>query len=263
MKIKFTTILATSFLILFISSCSSSNSDQTDDHDIAIRTQGVSSAAFSYGAQSGLAWQADNINKACEKNEKELSQIYNFNSLLMKNSLLPPVVAEVTDSLRVSSNTIRLADKTVEILSPARFVSTPPSWRDYIQMTYKYPEHPNTTLLPRTAIERQLWDEEVQKGWEAGVAQANNILIQSLGRLNRDFSGIALYHALHSQNMISSPKTAKAHMGITGDKQRMRINDQIVRITSHANLQPNLHENWRPALIVESKTPSMSYVARK
>jgi defect-in-organelle-trafficking protein DotC len=262
MKKNFSALIISSILLLTVA-CSSNKEQETTKHTAAIRNKGVLSAAFTYGAQSGLAWQASNINKICDQHAKELSQVYNFNSLLMENSLLPPVLAEVKNSLRVSNNTMRLADKTVEILAPARFVSTPPSWRDYIHMNYTYPDKPNTTLLPRSEIERQMWDEEIQKGWNAGVAQANNILLQSLGKLNRDFAGIALYHALHSQKMISSPKTAKAKMGITGNKQRMRINDQIIRITSHADLQPHKSEEWSPGLITKDKTPHINYVARK
>lgn len=260
---KFFSAFAIPSIILLLTACSSSKEQEVTEQAASIRNKGVLSAAFTYGAQSGLAWQASNINKLCNQHAKELSRVYNFNSLLMENSLLPPVLAEVKNSLRVSNNTMRLADKTVEILSPARFVSTPPSWRDYIHMNYKYPDKPNTTILPRSEIERQMWDEEIQKGWNAGVAQANNILLQSLGKLNRDFAGMALYHALYSQKMISSPTTAKAKMGITGNKQRMRINDQIIRITSHANLQPHKYEEWNPGVINKENRQNINYVARK
>ena len=251
-------------LCLLLANCSSQDQQEKIPEDKSIRSKGVLNAAFTFGAQSGLAWQAKNINQICNDNSKELSKIYNFNAMIMKNNLLPPVIAEVKNSLRLTQNTIRLSDKIVQIITPAHFVSTPPSWRDYIKMEYKFPEEPNSTLLPRTEIEREMWDKEIQKGWDAGVSQANNIFLQSLGRLNRDFSGIALYHALHSQNMITSPITASASLGITGDKNRMSINDKLIRITHHASLKHNQSEEWNPALINNSKIlKSRNYVATK
>ena len=251
-------------IIAILTNCSSTNEDPKTSEDSSIRNKGVLNAAFTFGAQSGLAWQSKNISKICNQNSKELAKVYNFNAMLMKNSLLPPIIAEVKDSLRLTGNTIRLADKIVEIIAPARFVSTPPTWRDYIHMEFKFPEEPNSTLLPRTEIERTMWDKEIQQGWNAGVKQANNIFSQNLGRLNRDFSGIALYHAFYSQNMISSPQTASAKLGITGDKNRMRINDKLLRITAHADLQFDQSQKWHPALISDNHINSTNnYVARK
>jgi len=241
--------------------CSNSAEEPNNKQNNSIRHNGVLNAAFTFGAQSGLAWQAKNINSICQQHSKELDKIYNFNSMLMKNNLLPPVVAEVKDSLRLETNTIRLADRVIEIIAPAKFVSTPPTWRNYIHLDYKYPEAPDSTLLPKTYIERDMWDREIQRGWDAGVTQANNIFSQNLGRLNRDFSGIALYHALHAQNMISSPTSAKAKLGITGNIARMRINDQLIRITSHSNLNIKA-DNWNPALIANN-TAGSNYVPRK
>ena len=52
----------------------------------------------------------------------------------MKNNLLPPVVVEAKDSLRLTSNTMRISDKIVEIIKPAHFVSTPPT----VLIAFKY-----------------------------------------------------------------------------------------------------------------------------
>ena len=120
-------------------------------------------------------------------------------------------------------------------------------------MNFEKPEPPNNTLLPKTQIERDMWDDAIKKGWEAGVVQANNLLRENLGRLNRDFNGISLFHALKTQKIITAPTTAKANLGITGNSHRMQINDQILRITSHSNLQYNTPEEWQPALIASQR----------
>lgn len=233
--------------------------------DGAIRSKAVHGAAFTFGAQSGLAWQAKNITKICNEHDEELAAIYNFNRLLMSHNLLPPVLSDAKDTLRLTGNTIRLSDRVIEIIAPAKFVSTPPLWRDYLVMQYQMPDQPDVTLLPRNYTERQLWDEAVVDGFQQGVQQANQIFKQNLGRLNRDINGISLYHALYAQHMVTAPKTATAKLGVTGNQKRMRVNDQLLRITAHSNLRVQEVSRWQPAVIQPTpvKSNEHHYVARK
>jgi defect in organelle trafficking protein DotC len=266
---SFPKLLISLLILSFIASCAPDTSSNVAPSNKKLRNTAIHDTALTYGAQAGLAWQSKNIRLICHQHAKQLDQIFNFNALLMKNSLLPPVLAESRDSLRLASNSIRLSDRIIEIIQPARFVSTPPTWRDYIQLTYQFPKHPNTTLLPTTAYERYIWDTSIQKGWQQGITQANNMLNTILGQINRDFSGIALYHALYAQHMVSAPETARAHLGVTGNQKRMRVNDQLIRITSHSNLEYQRPAQWQPAVIghttphhTTSKT-KMSYHGRK
>ena len=68
-----------------------------------------------------------------------------------------------------------------------------------------------------------------------------------MNRLKRDYTGMVLYRTLLAQNMISSPAVSKADLGVTGDANSLRINDQIMRITADSTLNPD-SKLWQPVL---------------
>jgi defect-in-organelle-trafficking protein DotC len=202
--------------------------------------------ALSFGAQSGLAYKAGQINNLMESRKVELDKVYNFNALMMANNMLPPVVQESRNTLNVdSSDTMRMADSEIQIIRPAQLVTAAPTWRDYLILNYNKPEPIDESMLPRTPQERRAWQESYAKGWAMGVKQASDIFSQALGMLGRDFNGMVLYHTLVTKNMMSKAYTAKAQLGVTGDENMMRINDQIVRITESAKLRPQDIDEWQ------------------
>ena len=48
--------------------------------------------------------------------------------------------------------------------------------------------------------------------------------------------------------MISAPVTASTNLGVTGDENKMRIGDQIMRITALSKLNTKYYENWNPVV---------------
>lgn len=210
-----------------------------------LRMTGIKETALSIGAQSGLSWRAKQINDILANQTKQLDQVFNFGGLLLDEHVLPPVLAESKESLKLDgNNAIRLADRTYKIVSQARFVTTSPNWRDYLAMNYPQPEPPHPTLLPKNATEQQYWDKFVAIGWQNGIEQANTIYADNLARLKRDYQGMMLYRKLLAQNMVSKPYVAKTTLGITGGGSDMSINDRILRITALPQLQAN-SKTWK------------------
>ena len=213
-----------------------------------IRADALKVTALSLGAQAGLHWQSENINSVLKKNSKTLDQTYNFNAFLLDHNILPPVLTEGRETLNLDSpDTIRLADRTYEIVSQAKFVTTTPTWRDYLWMDYPKPPVPNGGILPHDTTERILWRQLAKKGWENGVDQANEIYSENLSRLERDYKGLMLYRKLRTQNIVSAPFVATTNLGVTGGGAKLNVNDQVLRITALPALQPN-SSRWRPVL---------------
>ena len=104
-------------------------------------------------------------------------------------------------------------------------------------------KHPATKTFQALRIEV---NDEI-KVLKEGLQQANEIFAADLSRLKRDYLGIVLYRRLLAQGMITSPKVAKADLGVTGDADQIRINDEVMRITAHSALQPNSNQ-WNPVL---------------
>ena len=213
-----------------------------------IRLQALRETATTLGAQGALAWRSGHINTALGEQAPYLDHVFDFNQLLLKHNVLPPVLSESDGNLNLANDdTIRMADKTYKIVSQAHFVTAPPTWRTYLWLSYKKPDVPDQTLLPVNQDEAKIWNFYLRRGWKNGLQQANEIFAANLSRLKRDYLGMVLYRRLLSQGIISSPEVAKANLGVTGNADQIRINDAILRITAHSALQPN-SEKWKPVL---------------
>ncbi|HSW69050.1 MAG TPA: type IV secretion system DotC family protein [Gammaproteobacteria bacterium] len=217
-----------------------------------IRLKALEDTAMSLGAQGGLAWASQQINRRTNKDRWYLETIYNFNGMMLSHGVLPPVLEEGNNSLNLADpSTIRIADKTYKIVQQARFATTPPNWREYIWLPFNKPEMPNKVLLPRTSEERELWRKSIKIGWEKGIEQAYSIFQQSLARLKRDYNGMVLYRKLLQQKMVSAPYVSKTELGVTGDGSDMRINDQVLRITELPKLQTDSN-GWKAIVVKEN-----------
>lgn len=260
MSYKITAIFMVIFCGIILVGCSDSppkdlyrirglKNDSQAEKINTIRLYGLRQSARGLGAQTGLAWRSQQINKTLENQKQKLDQVFNFNYLLLKHNVLPPVLTEADNTLNLASvDSIRISDRDYQIVSFPRFVTAPPNWRNYIWMNYKKPETPNNTLLPRNSTEVKIWDSYTQIGWNEGTSQADEIFSVNLARLKRDYNGILLYRKLLAQNMISAPFVSQADLGITGGGATMRINDRVLRITASSELKAN-SKVWSPALV--------------
>lgn len=220
-----------------------------------IRVKALEDTAMTLSAQGSLAWGSKNINERLEKDKWNLETIYNFNGLMLSHGVLPPILAQGDNSLNLADpNTIRVADKTYQIIQQAKFVTTPPNWRDYLWMNYSTPEMPHKVLLPRNNNEAKIWRRAIKLGWDKGVQQAYSIFQQNLARLKRDYQGMLLYRRLLEEKKISAPYVSKTDLGVTGNGTDMRVNDQVLRITELPKLQTDSN-NWH-AIVVKHDNES-------
>lgn len=213
-----------------------------------IREMALKEIALSVGAQSGLAWRAKIIDSQLTKQARTLDAVYDFNALVLEHNILPPVLLEGRNTLNLADDqTIRISDRTYKVARQARFVTTPPNWRQYLWLDYKKPELPHASLLPKTKRERQVWCHYVEKGWQKGIEQASTILEENIARVQEDFLGMLLYRKLLAMNMVSPPYVAHTNLGITGDGSELHIDDRVLRITALPVLNINSKE-WRAAV---------------
>ncbi len=257
------------FIIVLLSGCSSSNVQLGDTGSLAglqmmantksasvnsmpsmskIREMSLKETALSLGAQSGLAWRAKYVDEELVKQSHNLDAIYDFNAITLEHNILPPVLLEGRNTLNLAdAQTIRISDRTYKVAKQARFITTPPNWRQYLWMDYKKPDYPHVTLLPKTKEERAVWCFYVDKGWSNGVEQANTILEENIARIKEDFAGMIMYRKLLAMNMVSPPYVSHTDLGVTGDGEEIHIDDRVLRITALPALNTNSNE-WRAAV---------------
>src|SRR5947209_4795816 len=102
-----------------------------DLHVDNIRLQAIRDTALSVGAQGGLAWRSHQIDTMLLESQNHLDQIFNFNAVMLKHNVLPPVLVEGRNTLNLANTqAIRLADRIYKIQSPPHFVTAAPTWRD-------------------------------------------------------------------------------------------------------------------------------------
>lgn len=218
-----------------------------------IRIDALKDTALSIGAQGGLAHRARQIDKILLCNARNLSNIYDFNNLVLDKNVLPPVLEYSEQSLNLAGpDIIRASDNVYKIIKQAHFVTAAPTWRNYLWLNYQKPDLPDSTLLPRNKRERKIWQEYISTGWRNGIKQAETIYANNIAELKRDFHGMMLYRKLLSQNMVSKPFVSEANIGTTSnaDRSEMRVNDRVLRITSIPKLNPNAAQ-WHPVLVTK------------
>lgn len=214
-----------------------------------IRFKSLEDTGMSIGAQAGLAAAAKEIDDNLEKDKHQLEALFNFNGMMLSHGVLPPVLVQGDNSLNLADpDTIRVADKTYKIVKQARFATTPPNWREYLWQSFAIPETPHRVLLPTNTEERRVWRHAVAVGWEKGTQQAYSIFQQSLALLKRDYNGMILYRKLLQENMITAPYVSKTELGVTGNGDDMRVNDQVLRISEHPQLQTNSN-GWKAIVV--------------
>lgn len=213
-----------------------------------IREMALREIALSLGAQSALSARAQVINKELTNKARTLDTVFDFNTLILEHNILPPVFLEGRNTLNLAdTQTIRVSNRTYKIAKQARFITTPPNWRQYLWMDYKQPEYPNVTLLPKNKEERQVWQQYIEQGWKNGLEQADTILEEGVARIKEDFRGMILYRKLLAMNMVTPPFVSNLDLGVTGDANEIHIDDRVLRISALPGLNLNSKE-WRAAL---------------
>ncbi|MCF6777453.1 type IV secretion system DotC family protein [Thiotrichales bacterium 19X7-9] len=226
--------------------------------DDNIRMKAIQQAALELGTQAALAWSAKVIDKRLESMAQTLNQMYNFNSLMLKNHVMPPVIVQSNNLVNMGPNgdKIRLGGKSYRIVKQARLVSVAPTWRDYLWMSYKTPELPNRVLMPENNNEKKVWDETIQKAWYMGIQQAEAIYKIKVNEITRDYKGMLLYRNLLAKRMVNPPYVEKSLKGITGNGNQMVIDDQSWTLTDKPQLQTDSNL-WTPIVVNDSKKPQI------
>lgn len=214
-----------------------------------IRNDAVKESALSYGARGGLAWRTYQIRQEMETRSRYLDQVYDFRQLLIAapSGLLiePPVIAEAVDAMIIEQGGLEaaVADRVYNIGRNARIVSAPRTWRAYLERQWGDEVTPPPDILrPETADERKKWEDWFDRGWKAGVEQADEIFQADLNKLTADYQGMVRYRTLLSQGMVSPPYALQVDRGVTGGGDEMRVGDRAVSITGLPRLQTGTQE---------------------
>ncbi len=211
------------------------------DHQVSdtdIREQALQEAAQALGMQAGLNYESTQIDAILRNNAEKLDQIFDFNQVMYQDNVMPPVITKASNLVNINptGDTIRIAGQTYNIITPAKFVTAPPTWRDYLWQSYPQAALPDKSVLPENSQEQAFWRVNLLQGWNQGINQAIAIFGINLNVLVRDFNGMLLYKQMLVQNKVSPYYVNRTEQGITGNAHHMVIDDQTMQITTQPQL---------------------------
>ncbi len=226
--------------------------DVTKTLPLDIRIDAIKEAAVSYGARAGLSFRTYQIRADLKTKSAYLDKVFDFRQLLIPApsgfTIEPPIISESLDAMIIEGDGQRAAvsDTIYNINKNAKFISTPRSWRQYLERDWGEVTEPPSILLPKTPEEIEMWEINTNIGWNEGYSQADEIFQQDLNALVTDYEGMIRYRKLLAQNMVSSPYALQTDRGITGGGEEMRIGDRAVEITGKPVFIPGAQQ-WQPA----------------
>jgi len=170
-----------------------------------IRHQTLKQAAFSWGVQEGLFWRYGNIVDSLDKQSLELHTVFSFNKFIVDGKMLLPSIIKADRIFEQTANdTVRTVNVSFTLDKPARLVPQTPTWRDYLIRSIDEPQKPHDAIFPRTSEETMVWVENLNKGWEEGVSQADDIFEIDLRRLQRDIEGMYRFRKLLAMGIVTT-----------------------------------------------------------
>lgn len=212
-----------------------------------LRLDALRVSAFSWGTQEGMYWRYQIIQRQLEKNSLRLHMIADFNRFLVDGKMLMPVISKSERMFEQNSDSnVRTVSVSYTLEKPARLVSQPPTWRDYLIRAVDPPVKPHDALFPRTKVEQVVWADALDRGWESGVEQANEIFDIDLRRMHADLDGMYRFRTLFAQNIVTLPvyKNSRYNVVKVEDGKTIHLNDVVYEITEQSEFSDSA--KWEP-----------------
>lgn len=219
-----------------------------------VRLTTLKQAAFSWGVQEGLYWRYQNITASLDAQSLQLHTIFDFNKFLVDGKMLLPSIIEAERIFEQKSDTtVRTVNVSYTLDKAARLVPQTPTWRDYLLRRIDKPQEPHHVIFPRNDSEKAVWLEQLDKGWEAGVAQADDIFELDLRRLQKDIEGMFRFRKLLAMGIVTMPRIASSKYSTIklNNGKTININDVVYSITTQSEFtetdrwEPFFRTNWR------------------
>ena len=210
-----------------------------------MRPTAIREAAQLVTFQTAMTYRYKQLVAATEQHSSIMDTAFNFGPLLMTQGdalILPPVLTRAGACMGIESGeTATTAQTSYELLAPARYVSTVPTWREFLMTDgFPEPEKPNPAVMPKNDKERLIWRAAVREAWAQGVTEADQLFTDNVSRMVRQYRGVMLYHLLTAQHLLSRVNTASADVGMktTDSGNKLHIGQKVYRITAPSAFLP-------------------------
>ena len=219
----------------------------------ALRQAAQKKAALSWGAQTGYARKTQMRNRWLRKESLLLDRVFTFRPFLSSDEhVLLPSVDAGKRAFKLESSTS--SDSTLvsyRIHEPARVISIPPTFRDYLILSPGSPKKVNSLLLPKNSKEKKLWKKWTDRGWKTGERLSDQAFQIGMRRLVRAIEGRIRFYELAISGQIERPTWARSPSATLRTGEVLEIGDTVLRITRPARFTAT--EHWKPLEVKEEE----------
>lgn len=196
----------------------------------AFRKTTLSQMAESYAMQAGLKFRYEQIVKLIESDSIPNLNILNFNLFIQDEVILMPSFQVIKDFTKLEDSNLYKVNVIYKVDQEARIVSHVPTYHDYLIYHFDDPVKIHDALKPKNSVERSIFEKAINKGWEKGVEQANEIFSDGVRRLVRDITGRITYLELLKNNVVKAPVLNKSKTAVNYVDREQRIGQIVYEI---------------------------------
>jgi len=215
-----------------------------------LRIEMLREAGETVGFRGGMIARSKILCDYLEYRAGQLDKMYDFTPLISIKGTLPPVIVEAREVNAYSTDQIRTATRIYKIQRKERFVSNPPTWRDYLIVGLTPTgsvEMPVADARAKNSDEEIIWREAVKRGWKKGEHQADDILVANFARVTRDYTGMMRYSDLLQLGMVTTTDVAESQRTVTATPTQLTIGDTLKRLLNPAVFKVDPNE-WMPVI---------------
>lgn len=220
--------------------------EQEGFKEALLRKKGIS-----FGIQGGKYWAMGELEKYVSSKGDSLVLNFDFRRIVIPYQgylVLPPVIDQLDSKTvyRPNGRQIRSAEQVYDIRSNPRFVTSIPTWKDYVSFEREKPVIRYANILPDPKVEReiQIWQEAVREGWLQGMDLAVRAINLQFALLASDFQGMIRYHLMRDREMVSELQVDSTFYEVVGGGASMSVNDVIITISANPILNSNRFQ-WK------------------
>lgn len=199
-----------------------------------------------YGAQAGLKSTIDTFRESVTQLEYAMSQVYNFESVMIgEGKVFPPVITMRKGLTEISEDKKehRYINTRYKPHQQAKFEETTRTFRSYLDVSEQEIKLPSIYSIPLNDVELTYWSNGVYEGWARGQKLGGQELDNAIAKLKRDWLGIKRYEALVLQGIMSPPVVREARNNVEGYSDGMDVGIKILKINALPEFEIN-PSNW-------------------
>lgn len=223
------------------------------EDDKSIRLVAIYNEGLRYGAQAALYRVLTDFKDLVRQNENELNSSFMFEPLMLMNGKVqPPVILESRNNFyKEGKLATRSIKQSYKIEKQVEVRNSPKTFHEYLKINTVKPKTPEPIIFPRNFKEKVEWAEGVKKGWERGIKQGNEIIVQKIRTLSSDYVGMVRFHLMEKAGVVSNPIARSLNRGVNTDGENINIGEVEFKVTNLPEFNADI-ETWKALPKIES-----------